>query len=79
MKTAVITYHSKTGTTRRYAQEIGKYLSEKGIETHVMSIKDYCEELFDGVNYIFFGCWTSGLMVILQKPEQEWIDFTQLS
>ena len=31
MKTAIITYHSKTGTTQRYAQEIGKYLTEKAL------------------------------------------------
>lgn len=41
----------------------------------MISIKDYREEILEGASYIFLGCWTSGLMVILQKPEQEWVDF----
>lgn len=33
--------------------------------------------MLDGADYIFFGCWTSGLMIILQKPEKAWVEFTE--
>lgn len=77
MKKALITYNSKTGTTKKYAEEIGTYLETKGLETQVSSIQDYDYEgdILDGADHIFFGCWTSGLMVILQHPEPVWVDF----
>ena len=31
--------------------------------------------MLDDADYIFFGCWTSGLMIMLQKPEKSWIEF----
>jgi flavodoxin len=75
MEKAVILYNSKTGTTKKYAEEIGKYLETKAIEAQVSGIQTYREEMLDGADYLFLGCWTSGLMVILQHPEKVWVDF----
>ena len=75
MKTAAIFYHSKTGTTKRYAEEISKYLQSKGLDTQVTSIQAYSEDMLNNVDYVLFGCWTNGLMVILQHPEKIWVDF----
>ena len=73
MKTAVIVYHSKTGTTKKYAEEIGKYLKSKGLDTQVTSIQAYSEDMLNNVDYVLFGCWTNGLMVILQHPDQSFL------
>ena len=75
MKTAVILYHSKTGTTKQYAEEISKYLKSKGLDTQVISIQAYSQDMLNNVDYVFFGCWTNGLMVMLQHPDKEWKDF----
>jgi len=75
MKTAAIFYHSKTGTTKKYAEEISKYLQSKGLDTQVTSIQTYSEDMLQNVDYVLFGCWTNGLMVILQHPEKIWVDF----
>ena len=75
MKTAVIVYHSKTGTTKKYAEEISKYLKSKGLDTQVTSIQAYSEDMLNNVDYVLFGCWTNGLMLILQHPEKIWGDF----
>ena len=75
MKTAVILYHSKTGTTKKYAEEISKYLQSSGLDTQVTSIQTYSEDMLNNADYVLFGCWTSGLMVILQHPEKEWVDY----
>ena len=75
MKTAVIIYHSKTGTTKKYAEEISKYLKSKGLDTQITSIQAYSEDMLNNVDYVLFGCWTNGLMVILQHPEKIWVDF----
>ena len=75
MKKAAIIVNSKTGTTKQYAEEINKYLKSKGLDTQVTSIQAYSEDMLNNVDYVLFGCWTSGLMVILQHPEQIWVDF----
>ena len=31
--------------------------------------------MLNNVDYVLFGCWTNGLMVILQHPDKEWEDF----
>ena len=72
MAKAVIIYHSKTGITKRYADEIGKYLETKGIDVKISSIQAYKAPILDDADYVFLGCWTSGLMVILQHPEDIW-------
>jgi len=76
-KTAIIIYHSKRGTTQKYAAEIAFYLKKKGIESKVTSIQKFKSNDIATVDYIFFGCWTSGLFFILQHPEKEWVQFAK--
>jgi flavodoxin len=40
MKRAVIVYRSRTGTTRRLAEEIGRFLASRDIEPRVVSVDD---------------------------------------
>ena len=75
MKKAAIIVNSKTGTTRQYADEISEYLKSKGLDSQVASIQDYSEDMLNDADYVFFGCWTNGLMVILQHPEKIWVEF----
>ena len=75
MKKAIIIVNSKTGTTRQYAEEISKYLKLKGLDTQVSSIQTYSKDMLNNVDYVFFGSWTNGLMVVLQHPDREWKDF----
>lgn len=75
MKNALIIYNSKTGTTKNYAQEIGKFFEIRDISVNVVSIEDYNEKMLQNVDYLLLGCWTSGLMLFLQRPEKTWISF----
>jgi len=75
MKTAVVIYHSKTGTTRKYGEEIASYLESKGIDVRLSSTQIFKGEILNNADYVFFGCWTNGLLVMLQHPEKEWVDF----
>ena len=77
MKTAAIVYRSRTGTTRRLAEEIGAFLATRDIEPKVVSIEECDVHTLAAVDYLFLGCWTGGLMVVLQHPDQEWIEFTR--
>lgn len=75
MKNAVIFYQSKTGTTQNYAQEIATYLETKQINASCFHVEEYNEELLHNTDFVFLGCWTSGLMFFFQKPDQTWNNF----
>ncbi len=78
MKNALIIYHSKTGITKRFAGEISKYCQNNGINATVISISDFNTGRLTGIDYLFLGCWTSGLMIAFQHPDKSWIDFARL-
>src|SRR4030042_1267103 len=73
MKNALIIHQSKKGHTRRYGEEIGKFLTEKGIESKVISLEEYNADLLQDVSHLFLGCWTGGLFFFAQHPDREWI------
>jgi flavodoxin len=75
MKKALVIYHSKTGITRRFAENISAYCKDKGINSTVISISNFNASLLADVDYLFLGCWTSGLMIALQHPEKIWVNF----
>ena len=76
MKASII-YNSKHGTTKAYAKEIGKLLSEKGIENQVASIADYSRDYLESADIVLLGCWTGGLMLFAQHPEKVWKEFAK--
>jgi len=73
MKKALIIHQSKKGHTRRYGEEIGKFLTGKGIESRVISLEEYNADLLQDVSHLFLGCWTGGLFFFAQHPDQAWI------
>ena len=76
-KTAAIVYRSHTGNTRRFAEEIAAYLTSRGLECRVESVGDADLDALATADYVLLGCWTSGLFVILQHPDQPFVDFAR--
>ncbi|HEX7473351.1 MAG TPA: flavodoxin domain-containing protein [Candidatus Limnocylindrales bacterium] len=76
MKAAIV-YRSSTGTTRRFAEEIGAHLRTLGVETVVASVGEADPAAVAGADVVLLGCWTSGLFVVLQHPDQPWIAFAR--
>jgi flavodoxin len=77
MKRAVIVYRSQTGTTRRLAEEIGAFLATRDIEPQVVSVGECDVNALAEVDFLLVGCWTSGLFVVGQHPDQPWVAFTR--
>jgi flavodoxin len=75
MKKATIIFHSKTGITKKYAQEIAAYLNDRGISIELVSIQEYTNGLLQNSDTVFLGCWTIGLMLFLQHPDKTWAKF----
>ena len=77
MKRALVLYNSKTGTTERFAKEIGDFLLREVITSKVVSIFKFDPQDLEGVDIVLLGCWTSGLMIIFQHPERTWAEFAR--
>ncbi|MBN1143537.1 MAG: flavodoxin domain-containing protein [Bacteroidales bacterium] len=76
MKKAVVIYQSKTGITKKFAEAIGAYAAEKGIDVQTLSIAEYTSGIAEKADYVFLGCWTSGfLLFFLQHPDGPWKQF----
>lgn len=74
MKASII-YNSKHGTTKAYAEEIGKFLKENGVENKVESVESYDTDYLSAADYVFLGCWTNGLFFFAQHPDRIWKRF----
>jgi flavodoxin len=74
---AVVVYRSHTGVTRRYGEEIGAWLAKRGVQVSVASVGDCDFATLADADYLFIGCWTSGLFVMLQHPDEPWLAFVR--
>jgi flavodoxin len=77
MKKAVVVYRSHSGVTRRYAEEIGAYLGSRGVESRVASVGECDPASLADADFVLLGCWTSGLMVVMQHPDVPWLAFVR--
>jgi len=75
VRTAAVVYRSRTGTTRRFAEEIAAHLRTRGVQSVVASVGEADPAELATVDFLLLGCWTNGLFVVLQHPDQPWIDF----
>jgi flavodoxin len=77
MPTAAVVHRSHTGTTRRLAEEIGAHLELRGLVTTVQSVGDCDPASLAAVDFVLLGCWTSGLFVVAQHPDEPWMAFVR--
>jgi flavodoxin len=77
MKKAVVVYRSHSGMTRRYGEAIAAFLGTKGVDAQVASVGECDMATLAGVDYLFLGCWTSGLFVVHQHPDEPWLAFVR--
>lgn len=77
MRTAAVVYRSRTGTTRRFAEAIAAHLRTHDIQAVVQSVGDADPRALAEVDFVLLGCWTNGLIVVMQHPDQPWVDFVR--
>jgi hypothetical protein len=74
---AIVVYRSHSGVTRRYGEAIAAYLTGKGVTTKVVSVGEVDISALAGADYLFLGCWTSGLFLVAQSPDEPWLAFAR--
>ena len=77
MKKAIVVYRSHSGVTRRYGEEIAAFLNGKGVAAQVVSVGECDMSILAAADYLLLGCWTSGLFVIRQHPDEPWLAFVR--
>jgi hypothetical protein len=63
--------------TRRYGEQIGAFLEKRGMKASVASVGDCDFATLADADYLLLGCWTSGLFVVLQHPDEPWLAFVR--
>ena len=77
MKKAIVVYRSHSGVTRKYGEEIAASLARRGIQVGVASVGDCDFATLADADYLLLGCWTSGLFIVLQHPDEPWLAFVR--
>jgi flavodoxin len=77
VKKAIVVYRSHSGVTRRYGEEIAAFLTAMGIAAQVVSVGECDTATLADADYLLLGCWTSGLFVIRQHPDEPWLAFVR--
>ncbi len=71
-----ILYNSKKGTTRKYAEEITRFLKSRNHHVECSSIDDYDTEKLYNCDKLLLGTWTNST-IIIQHPDKKWKQFAQ--
>jgi flavodoxin len=74
---AIVVYRSHSGVTRRYGEAITAYLGTRGLDAQVVSVGECDMASLAGTDYLLLGCWTSGLFVVRQHPDEPWLAFVR--
>jgi flavodoxin len=74
---AVVVYRSHSGVTRRYGEQIAACLKGQGVVAQVVSVGECDMSTLAGADYVLLGCWTSGLFVVGQHPDEPWLAFVR--
>jgi flavodoxin len=77
VKSAVVVYRSHSGVTRRYGEAIAAFLAARGLAVRVVSVGECDTASLASADYVFLGCWTSGLFVVHQRPDEPWLAFVR--
>lgn len=76
MKVAIV-YDSRTGTTAKAAQAMGRALQEHGHECCVQSVAEADPAEVSQADLICVGSWTQGLFILFQHATKETMQFIE--
>jgi flavodoxin len=77
MNNALIIYHSKRGTTKKFGTEIAEFCNLNGLNTKIISTNEFKPSLLKGIDYLLLGCWTQGMLLFNQHPDKNWVNFAE--
>jgi flavodoxin len=74
---ALVVYHSRKGTTRKFAEKIAEKLYNKKVDVITKDIEETTNEDLVNCDILYMGSWTNGTFLFNQKPDQLWVNFAE--
>jgi Flavodoxins len=74
---ALVVYHSRKGTTRKFAEKIAEKLFNKNVDVITKDIEETTNEDLKNCDILYMGSWTNGRVLFNQKPAQPWVNFAE--
>jgi len=77
MKKAVVVYDSKNNSTKRYGEEIARFLLKRDVETELVPINSFETRKLENVDYLLVSGWHAGNPFSIGSEDNEWVNFVK--
>jgi flavodoxin len=77
MKKALIIVQNKNSTTRKYGEEIAKFLLNREVSTELIPISNFEPDKLKGADYLLLSGWRNGSLFSLKQPDNDWVSFVK--
>jgi flavodoxin len=77
MKKAVVVYHSKNNSTKKYGEEIARFLLKRDVEAELVPINTFETSKLENVDYLLVSGWHAGNPFSIGSEDNEWVNFVK--
>jgi flavodoxin len=77
MKKAVVVYDSKNNSTKKYGEEIARFLLKRDVEAELVPINTFKTSKLENVDYLLVSGWHAGNPFSIGSEDNEWVNFVK--
>ena len=75
MKKVLIVIQNKNSITKKYAEEIEKFLLNRGLIAELIPINSFEPKKLEEADYLLVSGWKNGSLFSAKQPDSEWLSF----
>ena len=75
MKKVLIVIQNKNSITKKYAEEIEKFLLNRGLIAELIPINSFEPKKLEEADYLLVSGWKNGSLFSAKHPDSEWLSF----
>ncbi len=77
MKKAIVVYDSKNNSTKRYGEEIAKFLTKRDVQAELIPITSFETKHLANVDYLLVSGWKSHGFLSIGSQDSDWVNFVK--
>jgi flavodoxin len=77
MEKAVIVFDSKNSSTRRYGEEIAKFLFKRDVEAELIPISEFDTKYLENADYLLVSGGGKGHFLSIGSRDNDWVNFVK--
>lgn len=77
MKKALIIVESKNNATKRFGEEILRFLLYRGLSAELIPINNFEPKKLEGADYLLLSGWNTDSLFSANQPDSEWVTFVK--